>query len=155
MAYDADVDDQGDRRETGRCPLPLDPGPAQHQRMLDHLSIQCHDPAASIAFFDAMLGALGGERVMDLGEVIGYGDRSKPDFWIGPQETGEGSLETHIAFQAPNRAAMQAFFEAAVAQGAEVLHEPRLWPEYHPDSYAVLVHDPDGNNVEAVCHGPE
>ena len=50
---------------------------------------------------------------------------------------------------------MRAFFAAAVAQGAEVLHEPRVWPEYHPNYYGGFVRDPDGNNVEAVCHQPE
>ena len=52
-------------------------------------------------------------------------------------------------------AAVRAFFDAAVAQGAEVLHEPRLWPEYHATYYGAFVRDPDGNNVEAVCHAPE
>jgi predicted lactoylglutathione lyase len=56
---------------------------------------------------------------------------------------------------APDRAAVRAFFDAAVAAGAEVLHEPRVWPEYHPGYYAAFVRDPDGNNVEAVCHVPE
>ena len=61
----------------------------------------------------------------------------------------------HIAFAAPDRAAVRAFFDAAVAAGAEVLHEPREWPEYHPGYYGAFVRDPDGNNVEAVCHVPE
>jgi catechol 2,3-dioxygenase-like lactoylglutathione lyase family enzyme len=77
-----------------------------------------------------------------------------PDFWIGPHATGEGFRESHLAFSAPDRAAVQAFFDAAVAVGAEVLHEPRVWPEYHPNYFGVFVRDPDGNNVEAVCHGP-
>ena len=60
-----------------------------------------------------------------------------------------------IAFVAPDRAAVRAFFDAAVATAAEILHEPRLWPEYHADYYGAFVRDPDGNNVEAVCHRPE
>ena len=123
--------------------------------MLDHLSIQCADVTASAAFYDAVLAPLGGERVMDFGDVIGYGAPPKPDFWIGPQATGEGFRESHIAFAAPNRAAVQAFADAAVGTGAEVLHAPRLWPEYHPSYYGAFVRDPDGNNVEAVCHTPE
>ena len=123
--------------------------------MLDHLSIQCADTAASSAFYDAVLAPLGGERVMDFGPVIGYGVPPKPDFWIGPNQTGEGFKESHIAFSAPNRDAVRAFFAAAVAAGAEVLHEPRVWPEYHPNYYGAFVRDPDGNNVEAVCHSPE
>lgn len=123
--------------------------------MLDHLSIQCADPAASAAFYDAVLASLGGGRIMDFGSVIGYGVGMKPDFWIGPNQTGEGFREAHIAFEAPDRAAVAAFFEAAVTAGAEVLHEPRVWPEYHPNYYGAFVRDPDGNNVEAVCHSPE
>jgi len=120
--------------------------------MLDHVSIQCADVAASRAFYDAVLAPLGGERVMDFGEVVGYGIAPKPDFWIGPWNTGSGFRESHIAFVAPDRAAVRAFFDAAVALGAEVLYEPRLWPEYHPTYYGAFVRDPDGNNVEAVCH---
>ena len=122
--------------------------------MLDHLSIQCADVAASAAFYDAALAPLGGGRVLDFGEVIGYGTPRHPDFWIGGRTTGEGFRESHIAFSAPDRAAVHAFFDAAVAQGAQVLHEPREWPEYHPGYYGAFVRDPDGNNVEAVCHTP-
>jgi catechol 2,3-dioxygenase-like lactoylglutathione lyase family enzyme len=127
----------------------------QHMRMLDHISIQCSDTAASARFFDAVLAPLGGKRVMDFGQVIGFGVPNKPDFWIGPRQTGEGFRETHIAFVAPNRAAVDAFFSAAVNTGAQVLHQPRLWPEYHANYYGAFVRDPDGNNVEAVCHAAE
>ncbi|HUZ23895.1 MAG TPA: VOC family protein [Streptosporangiaceae bacterium] len=123
--------------------------------MLDHLAIQCGDVAASAAFYDAVLGALGGARVMDFGEVIGFGTADKPDFWIGPRMSGAGFRETHIAFAATDRAAVREFFSAAVREGADVLHEPRLWPEYHASYYGAFVRDPDGNNVEAVCHAPE
>jgi catechol 2,3-dioxygenase-like lactoylglutathione lyase family enzyme len=92
---------------------------------------------------------------MTFGEVIGYGVGQKPSFWLGPLTTGEPNREVHIAFQAPDRAAVRAFFDAAVASGAPVLHAPRLWPEYHPTYYGAFVRDPDGNNVEAVCHAPE
>ena len=126
-----------------------------HVAMLDHLSIQCEDVAKSAAFYDAVLATIGGVRVMDFGQVIGYGVPPMPDFWIGGSETGEAFREAHIAFSAPNRAAVDDFYTAAIAQGAETLHEPRLWPEYHPDYYGVFLRDPDGNNVEAVCHSPE
>ncbi len=122
--------------------------------MLDHLGIQCSDLAASSSFYDAVLATLGASRVMDFGVAIGYG-RDKPDFWIGRHDYGEGFRESHIAFAAPDRAAVRAFFEAAVGAGADVLHEPRLWPEYHETYYGTFVRDPDGNNVEAVCHSPE
>jgi catechol 2,3-dioxygenase-like lactoylglutathione lyase family enzyme len=123
--------------------------------MLDHLSIQCADVAASAAFYDAVLAPLGGRRLMDFGEVIGYGVEPKPDFWLGPRTTGDGFREAHIAFAADSRATVRAFFDAALAAGAEPLHEPRVWPEYHPGYYGAFVRDPDGNNVEAVCHTPE
>ena len=119
--------------------------------MLNHLSIQCSDMAASAAFYDAVLAPLGGSRVMEYDGAIGYGRPPFPSFWLGPHQTGTGFRETHIAFDAPDRAAVDAFFEAAVATGAEVLHPPRLWPEYHPTYYGAFVRDPDGNNVEAVC----
>ena len=123
--------------------------------MLDHLSIQCGELATSATFYDAVLAPLGGQRVMDFGDVIGYGVPPQPDFWIGRHVTGEGFRESHIAFSAPSRAAVRAFFDSAVAQRAEVLHEPRLRPEYHATYYGAFVRDPDGNNVAAVCHRPE
>ncbi len=123
--------------------------------MLDHLSIQCSDTAASAAFYDSVLATIGGKRIMEFGPVIGYGVPPMPDFWIGPDQTGDGFKESHIAFSAPDREAVRAFFAAATAAGAEVLHEPRVWPEYHPNYYGAFVRDPDGNNVEAVCHFPE
>ena len=115
--------------------------------MLDHLSIQCGDVNASAAFYDLVLAPIGGVRVMDFGSVIGYGVGGQPTFWLGPLTTGEPNREIHVAFRAPDR--------AAVSTGAEVLHEPRIWPEYHPNYYGAFVRDPDGNNVEAVCHNPE
>jgi len=122
--------------------------------MLDHLSIQCDDAAASARFYDAVLAALGGKREMDFGEVVGYGT-GRPTFWIAPRTDEIANRQAHIAFAAPDRAAVRAFVAAAVAQGAEVLHEPRAWSEYHPNYYGGFVRDPDGNNVEAVCHLPE
>lgn len=92
---------------------------------------------------------------MDFGVAIGYGPPGKPDFWISQFDSGEGFRESHIAFVAKDRAAVRAFESAAVATGAEVLHSARVWPEYHPTYYGAFVRDPDGNNVEAVCHSPE
>ena len=123
--------------------------------MIDHISLQCSDVRASAAFYDAVLGPLGGTRVMDFGDVIGYGQAPRPEFWIGPHNTGTGFRESHIAMTAQTRDAVRAFFSAAVAAGAEVLYEPRVWPEYHPSYYGAFVRDPDGNNVEAVCHASE
>ncbi|MBV9595160.1 MAG: VOC family protein [Actinobacteria bacterium] len=121
--------------------------------MLDHLALQCSDLEASGDFYDALLSPLGYRRMVDDARVVGYGD-SRPSFWIGPHRFGEGFRESHIAFEARSRAAVDAFVAAAEARDAEVLHQPRVWPEYHPDYYAGFVRDPDGNNVEAVCHAP-
>jgi catechol 2,3-dioxygenase-like lactoylglutathione lyase family enzyme len=122
--------------------------------VINHVSIQVRGVAASTAFYDAVLAPLGGRRVLDFGDQIGYGTEF-PDFWIGPTNTEGDAREVHLAFTAPDRAAVRAYFEAAVGTGAEVLYEPRLWPEYTPTYYAAFVRDPDGNNVEAVCHRPE
>jgi catechol 2,3-dioxygenase-like lactoylglutathione lyase family enzyme len=115
------------------------------------MSIQVRDVAASAAFYDAVLAPLGGRRQMDFGEVLAYGT-DYPIFWIGPRQTGDGFREVHLAFKAADRAAVIAFFDTAVALGAEVLHEPKEWPEYHETYFGAFVRDPDGNNVEAVCH---
>jgi catechol 2,3-dioxygenase-like lactoylglutathione lyase family enzyme len=123
--------------------------------MIDHLSIQCANLVASAAFYDAVLESLGGKRIVDFGDAIGYGTDERADFWIGRQTTGYGFRESHISFIAPNRAAVRAFVDAAIATGARVLHEPRVWPDYHESYYGGFVRDPDGNNVEAVCHLPE
>jgi catechol 2,3-dioxygenase-like lactoylglutathione lyase family enzyme len=122
--------------------------------MIDHFGIQCADMAASAEFYDATLGTIGATRIMDFGEAIGYGVDG-PNFWISTVTTDGPARESHIAFTAPDRAAVRGFFDAAIALGAEVLHEPRVWPEYHPSYYGAFVRDPDGNNVEAVCHNPE
>lgn len=128
--------------------------------MLDHLSIQCENFEDSANYYDTVLPTLGGGRIMDFGNVVGYGVGFQPTFWIGPLTSGpngeaQPNREVHIAFQAPDRAAVDAFFAAAVGLGAGVIQAPRLCPEYHPDYYGGFVRDPDGNNVEAVCHQPQ
>jgi catechol 2,3-dioxygenase-like lactoylglutathione lyase family enzyme len=122
--------------------------------VLDHVGFQCADLPASAVFYDAVLAPLGFRRLMDFGVAIGYGS-DKPDFWISRFDSGDGFRESHIAFQAADKSAVDAFFAAAVAAGAEVLHEPRLHPEYHEKYYGAFVRDPDGNNVEAVSHRGE
>jgi catechol 2,3-dioxygenase-like lactoylglutathione lyase family enzyme len=123
--------------------------------VLDHVALQCADLAASAAFYDAVLPALGGARLVDFDEAIGYGANGRPTFWLGPRATGGPNREVHIAFSGSDRAAVRAFVAAAVDRGATVLHEPRVWTEYHANYYGGFVRDPDGNNVEAVCHAPE
>jgi catechol 2,3-dioxygenase-like lactoylglutathione lyase family enzyme len=120
--------------------------------VIDHLGINCSDFARSKEFYDTVLGVLGITRQMDFGVAIGYGKEGKPDFWIADADLGP-NREVHVAFEAADADAVTSFHLAAVELGAESLHEPRLWPEYHPGYFGAFVRDPDGNNVEAVFHG--
>jgi catechol 2,3-dioxygenase-like lactoylglutathione lyase family enzyme len=121
--------------------------------MIDHLEIQVSDFDASARFYDAVLAPLGAVRQEDKSpHAIGWGTHG-PDFWIGVHRFGQGFRESHIAFSAPSREAVDAFLAAAREVGAEVLHEAREWPEYMGGPlvsyYAAFVRDPDGNNIEA------
>ena len=122
--------------------------------MIDHIGITCADYPKSQEFYDAVLGVLGLTRQLDFGRAIGYGRGGKPSFWISDGTGMEPNRENHIAFAAADENAVRAFHRAAVERGAESLHEPRLWPEYHPGYFGAFVRDPDGNNVEAVWRGP-
>ncbi|CAN5617692.1 VOC family protein [soil metagenome] len=124
--------------------------------MIDHFGINCSDWAKSQEFYDKVLGVLGFSRQMDFDVAVGYGADGHPQFWIADASAGEASgpnRETHVAFAAKSSADVQAFFRTAMALGAEPLHQPRLWPEYHENYYGAFVRDPDGNNIEAVFHG--
>ncbi|ATO64542.2 VOC family protein [Mycobacterium avium subsp. hominissuis] len=120
--------------------------------MIDHVGINCANYAESQRFYDAVLGTLGFSRQLDVGPAIGYGRAGKPTFWISDALAGP-NREVHLAFEAADEDAVRAFHRAAVELGAEVLHPPRPWPEYHPGYFGAFVRDPDGNNVEAVWHG--
>ncbi|WP_183095874.1 VOC family protein [Nocardioides stalactiti] len=119
--------------------------------MIDHLGINCADLEASKRFYDTVLATLGYRRLMDFDVAVGYG-KDKPDFWLSAYEDMPPNREVHIAFQAADPAAVEAFFETARSLGAETLHAPRLWPEYHERYFGAFVRDLDGNNIEAVCH---
>lgn len=121
--------------------------------MIDHLSLQCDDLDASRRFYGTVLGPLGIRVSLDFGEVLGWsGTDGVPKFWLGKQTTGGTQREIHVAFTAPNRATVDTVYRAVQELGAEILHEPREWPEYHPGYYAVFMRDPDSNNVEVVSH---
>ena len=119
--------------------------------MIDHLGINCVDLGRAATFYDRVLGVLGHRRIMDFDTAIGYGSE-EPDFWISTFEGVGPNREVHVGFRAPDAATVRAWYDEALAAGAESLHEPRLWPEYHPAYFGAFVRDPDGNNVEAVCH---
>lgn len=120
--------------------------------MIDHFGINCTDNASSQQFYDRVLGVLGYSRQTDFGDAIGYGRDGKPVFWIAEGAGMGPNRETHFALAAADHDAVRAFYDAAVGLGAESLHAPRLWPEYHPGYFGAFVRDPDGNNVEAVFH---
>ncbi|MGY4710764.1 VOC family protein [Mycolicibacterium sp. CBM1] len=126
--------------------------------MIDHLGINCSDFTKSKEFYDKVLHVLGYIRVLEFGPAIGYGIEGHPSFWIADASAGDvagPNREAHIAFSAKDAESVQAFYHTALALGAEPLHAPRLWPEYHPGYYGAFVRDPDGNNVEAVFHGAQ
>jgi len=120
--------------------------------MLDHIGIGVRDPQASKAFYAAALAPLGIEVIMDFGEAVGLGSRGKPFFWFG--KSAEGA-NTHVAFAAPDRKTVDAFYAAAMAAGGKDNGAPGIRAQYHPNYYGAFVLDPDGHNVEAVCHTPE
>lgn len=125
-------------------------------RVIDHFGINCADLDRSKEFYDKVLGVLGYTRQMDFGVAVGYGTEGHPDFWIADMSEGNvagPNREIHVGFAAKDAESVQAFYRTAMALGAEPLHEPRLWPEYHENYYGAFVRDPDGNNVEAVFHG--
>jgi catechol 2,3-dioxygenase-like lactoylglutathione lyase family enzyme len=126
--------------------------------MLDHTGFPVSDYARSKAFYLQALAPLGYALVMEVQQdendspAAGFGAGGKPDLWIG----GEGGLQRpiHIAIAAPNRAAVDAFHRAALAAGGKDNGAPGLRPHYHSNYYAAFVLDPDGHNIEAVCHAP-
>ncbi len=118
---------------------------------MDHVGIQVDDLALARRFYDAVLEPLGYRVLMDYEVALGYG-AAFPMFWIGAATDPVPNRQGHFAFTAPDRAAVTAFHEAALAMGGESLHEPRVWPEYHSGYFGAFVRDPDGNNVEAVHH---
>lgn len=128
--------------------------------MIDHLGISVSDYEKSRVFYDAALAPLGASMMMAVPKehtggknVVGYG-RDKPDFWLSDVHA-DASNSVHVAFVARNRAEVDAFHKAALAAGGRDNGGPSLRPEYHPNYYGAFVFDPDGNNVEAVCHTAE
>jgi catechol 2,3-dioxygenase-like lactoylglutathione lyase family enzyme len=124
--------------------------------MIDHIGFSVSDYTRAKAFYENALAPLGYRLVMEVtapetGQpAAGFGIGGKPDFWIG----GEGKLEkpVHIAIAAGDRAMVDAFYGAALAAGGKDNGPPGLRPHYHPNYYGAFVLDPDGHNIEAVCH---
>jgi len=126
--------------------------------MIDHMGFAVSDYARAKAFYLTALAPLGYGLIMEVQQTendspaAGFGADGKPDFWIG----GEGGLNlpVHVAFVAKDRGVVDAFYRAAMAAGGKDNGGPGLRPHYHPNYYAAFVLDPDGHNIEAVCHAP-
>lgn len=125
--------------------------------MIDHITLGVADFDRSAAFYDKALAPLGLSRLYTVppeftGGVpsTGYGD-TRPFFWIAGQDAAQGKV--HVAFRAQTPAQVDAFHAAALAAGGRDNGPPGLRPHYHPDYYGAFVLDPDGFNIEAVCHG--
>jgi len=126
--------------------------------MIDHITFGVSDFGRSTRFYDHALAPLGVKRLFDVplehsGGVssTGYGDE-RPWFWIAEQDATRGKL--HVAIEAPDRAAVDAFHREALAAGGKDNGAPGPRPHYHPGYYGAFVLDPDGHNIEAVCHRP-
>ncbi|MBP0580986.1 VOC family protein [Labrys sp. LIt4] len=127
--------------------------------MIDHFGFPVRDYRRSRAFYDLVLAPLGYSVQMEVTREMtgsnahcGYGEDGRPQFWIGDGEAREGSF--HIAFVAKSRKAVEDFHAAALAAGARDNGAPGIRAHYHPNYYAAFVLDPDGHNIEAVCHLP-
>jgi catechol 2,3-dioxygenase-like lactoylglutathione lyase family enzyme len=129
--------------------------------MIDHVGFAVADAGRSRCFYEQALAPIGITLIMSVtpeqtesgGTAHGFGSNRKPFFWVGDNErVGEG---THVAFAVETRAKVRDFYEAALAAGGRDNGPPGLRPHYHPDYYGAFVLDPDGNNIEAVCHKPE
>jgi catechol 2,3-dioxygenase-like lactoylglutathione lyase family enzyme len=122
--------------------------------MLDHVTIGVGDIERSKTFYDRALAPLGITRLYAEGErAAGYGIRPKAFFWIGSKDV----LQTgaHIAFTAADRSTVDRFYNEAIAAGGQDNGRPGLRPNYHQNYYGAFVLDPDGHNIEAVCHSPQ
>lgn len=126
--------------------------------MIDHIGFPVSDYERSKTFYGKALAPLGYVLVKEVAATAsgspaaGFGRQGKPDFWIG----GEGGLRgtLHVAIATEDRATVDAFHRAALAAGGRDNGAPGLRPQYHPNYYGAFVIDPDGHNIEAVCHAP-
>lgn len=127
--------------------------------MIDHTGLQVKDPVRSRKFFDAALAPLGYEMMMEIPKeytggaaVFGYGVPPKADFWVSEGKPNDPKI--HVAFRADDRRQVDAFYAAAMAAGGTDNGKPGPRPHYHANYYGAFVLDPDGHNIEAVCHDP-
>ena len=125
--------------------------------MIDHTGVTVSDFQKSRRFYLQALAPLGYELLMEVSasetgshDAAGFGEPPKPDFWIA---SGTPNVPpVHVAFSAASRSQVDDFYQAAIAAGGRDNGPPGLRPHYHPGYYAAFVFDPDGHNIEAVCH---
>jgi catechol 2,3-dioxygenase-like lactoylglutathione lyase family enzyme len=122
--------------------------------MIDHMTLRVRDYEKSKAFFQAVLKPLGYELTVEWEGFAGLGVKKKPDFWLAAAEKRQYD-QLHVAFRAPNRKAVDAFYEAAIKAGAKDNGAPGPRTDYHPNYYGAFVLDLDGHNIEACCHDKE
>lgn len=127
--------------------------------MIDHTGVVVSDIAKSKAFYTQALAPIGYTLLMELPaaviggvDVVGFGKPPKPDFWITTGRPNNPPL--HVAFRVGSRTLVDAFYRAAITAGGRDNGAPGLRPHYHPNYYGAFVLDPDGHNIEAVCHAP-
>ena len=128
--------------------------------MIDHTGVVVSDIKTSKAFYEKALAPIGYTLIMEFpasvtghADVAGFGEPPKPDFWISSGTPNKPAI--HIAFRVSSRAKVDAFYKAAMAAGGADNGPPGLRPHYHPNYYGAFVIDPDGHNIEAVCHEAE
>ena len=129
--------------------------------MIDHTGVIVADVARSRAFYEAALAPIGYAVLAEIPaavtgstDVIGFGEPPKPDFWISGATAARpvNHPALHVAFRVRHRAQVDAFYHAAIAAGGSDNGAPGPRPHYHPNYYGAFVLDPDGHNIEAVCH---
>jgi catechol 2,3-dioxygenase-like lactoylglutathione lyase family enzyme len=127
--------------------------------MIDHTGLSASDFDKSKAFYTKALSAIGYALLMEFPasvtgntDVAGFGEPPKPDFWI--YKGVANNPPVHVAFRVSSRATVDAFYKAAMAAGGRDNGAPGVRPHYHEHYYGAFVLDPDGNNIEAVCHSP-
>ncbi|WP_338758555.1 VOC family protein [Massilia sp. METH4] len=130
--------------------------------MIDHVGIIVTDFSNSRAFYEKALAPIGHAMLMELGpeitgtvRVAGFGIAPKPDFWISEAKSDDKAISpVHVALRVDSRALVDAFHAAALAAGGRDNGAPGIRAHYHPNYYGAFVLDPDGHNIETVCHDP-
>lgn len=128
--------------------------------MIDHTGVEVSNPEKSRAFYEKALAPLGYRLMIEVPKqftenlaVLGFGVPPKPDFWVSEGTPNEPRV--HVAFRAENRKQVDEFYKAALAAGGKDNGAPGPRPHFHENYYGAFVLDPDGHNIEAVCHSPE